>query len=233
MIVGTKQIEFADQLKAFRSERVGTILASEAPVPMEEGARVVLHVVPAGAFEPKAALDLSILQTTAGGLGPSHGGSYGPLRYNFDGLLNVASSGDLAHSYVQIFHHGGVGAVNSSLLRKRDERPRIPSLTFEKELRRIVIGSLPLLQKLGAEPSLYIMLSLLRVKGYYMGFSRADFYEEGHPIDRGDLLVPEVVLESFEGDIERAMRPAFDRVWNASGLARSLNYDEHGKWAGR
>jgi hypothetical protein len=50
------------------------------------------------------------------------------------------------------------------------------------------------------------------------------------PIDRDVLVLPDVMVEDFGGDPSQIMRPLFDMIWNASGLERSLNYDDEGNW---
>jgi hypothetical protein len=52
-------------------------------------------------------------------------------------------------------------------------------------------------------------------------------------IDRDALLVPEIMVESFEYCPQEVLRPAFDAVWRAAGWERSMNYDEEGRWVGR
>jgi hypothetical protein len=37
-------------------------------------------------------------------------------------------------------------------------------------------------------------------------------------------------VEDFGVDPGRALRPAFDVVWNAFGLGQSVNYDADGNW---
>ena len=43
-------------------------------------------------------------------------------------------------------------------------------------------------------------------------------------------------LPDYESYVDRdtplVLRPCFDSIWNACGYAKSLNYDENGKWTG-
>lgn len=60
-------------------------------------------------------------------------------------------------------------------------------------------------------------------------------YQQGSPIDRDILLLPDVIIDDFNSvlgfkEVAKILRPIFDAVWNACGLARSLNYDEQGNW---
>jgi hypothetical protein len=40
-------------------------------------------------------------------------------------------------------------------------------------------------------------------------------------IDRDALILPEVMVETFECDPAAVMKPLFDVIWNATGLLRS------------
>jgi len=76
------------------------------------------------------------------------------------------------------------------------------------------------------------MLSLLRVKSFYVGIDPG-YYDRLVPFDRDNLLVPETVMQSFDGDTDHPMRPKFNRVWNACGVQASPYFDEHGRWQGK
>jgi hypothetical protein len=59
------------------------------------------------------------------------------------------------------------------------------------------------------------------------------YYSTLRPVDRNDLLVPEVLVPSLEQDLhalQRHMRPLLDAVWNSVGAPRSPHYDESGNW---
>ena len=49
-----------------------------------------------------------------------------------------------------------------------------------------------------------------------------------NPIDRNDLVIPELMLEELNDDPAKVMKPIFDAVWNASGWPRCMNYDNDG-----
>jgi len=62
------------------------------------------------------------------------------------------------------------------------------------------------------------------------GLDTWQFHGE-HYADRDELILPEVWIGDWHIDVARAMRPAFDMVWNAFGLKRSFNYDKDGNWS--
>lgn len=55
------------------------------------------------------------------------------------------------------------------------------------------------------------------------------------PLPEDLLTLPECVLEDYgtEVDHHRAVRPAFDALWNAIGYSRSQFFNEEGLWVGR
>ena len=94
------------------------------------------------------------------------------------------------------------------------------------------------LRELGVESPVFLLLSLVGVGGYRMlqqGGPRG-YYLKLRQVDRDFLLVPEVMVESLEQnlqDLQQRMRPLLDAVWNAVGAPHSPHYDESGNWQSR
>jgi hypothetical protein len=82
------------------------------------------------------------------------------------------------------------------------------------------------------QPPLWGFLTITGVKGATIPAERG-FREEYRDIDRETLMLPEFVIDDLRIDAINLMRPVFDLVWNASGFARSFNFDPNGKWVGR
>ncbi len=226
----------AERIRKFRAERLATIIANEGPVLMDSNSKIVLHVVPLGAFDPAARLDLSRSVIDQANLCPMRtAGSWNSSRHNFDGLFTTASDNNISYSYVQIFSSGSIEAVNTSLLHSpwQKDPPMIPSLAYEEELIDALSRFLAIQKQLGIELPVFVMLSVLGVKGFRMGYDKQRFFDEGRTIDRDALIVPEVLLESYDAKPVDVLRPLFDAVWNAAGWSRSMNYDDKGNWVGR
>jgi hypothetical protein len=224
----------AERVRNFRAERLSMIVAGETPVSLAEVPKIVLHIIPFGAFDPAVRFDMVFGDRLLGSLLPMRADEGFNPRHNFDGFLTYAwsSQSTPAYSYVQVFRSGSVEAVEASILRLYEDERTIPSGYFEKELLQALRRYLFAQKQLGVEPPLFVMLSLLGVSGYTMGVKSTSFaWGHAHPIDRDALLVPEIVVESFDCDPAEAMRPIFDAVWNAAGWPRSMNYDETGKWS--
>jgi hypothetical protein len=224
-----------ERIRLFRAERLGKIVAQETPVAVGENAKIVLHLIPFGAFEPSVQFDLSTLrQEDTWSLRPI-AGRVQTKRYNLDGFLTYNTTvPPHLHSYVQLFRNGIIEVVETSMLKKGREEDTlyIPSIIFEREILEVLPIYLRIQKCLGVTPPLFIMLTLLGVSGYIMATSRRldAFGDYAYPIDRDALILPEVIIENFEITPANIMRPIFDSVWNATGWPRSMNYNEAGEW---
>jgi len=240
----------ADRIRAFRAERLSRVVSGETPVAIEGTSRVVLHVVPISAFDsPASGVDLDIRRAPLSErvLLPISIVNYGNLdevlwsnpsaflpRYNFDGVFcdsRLGLPGEDPEGYAQLFRTGVIEAVDNHTFFDGSIR----GYELDEGLIKAVDRYFQLLRDLGVESPVFLLLSLVGVGGYRMLQSGGprDYYSELRPVDRNDLLVPEVLVPSLEQDLEaiqRPMRPLLDAVWNSVGVPRSPHYDESGNW---
>jgi hypothetical protein len=231
----------AESMRNFRAETLAKIVAKETPAPLNDGPKMVFQVVPFGAFEPSSRFDVSsLVQSYKSGKGTLPlplTGLFSGFRYNFDGLLTYDDRG----SYTQTFVSGIIEAVDSVILGDQsidesgtDGEKVLPSLRFEETLLEALPKYTCIQERLGVEPPVFLMLSLLGVKGRLMQVDTPEFSGvKDVQIDRDALLVPEIMVESFEYSAEEILKPAFDAVWRAAGWERSMNYEEDGRRVGR
>lgn len=227
--------EVPQRIDEFRRQRVMQILAGETPIELlDEWAVYVCHLVPLSSFAEDAGIDVTALgrHTTTNVMKHSVGGG----RLNADGyLFTTGLRGDYERGYVQVNRTGTVEMVGTiSDIPSRTQRGSLglPSQWQEEGYLAFVASGLEILRDLGVRPPVYIGISLLRVKGVVM-IRPQRFIEEGEPIDKDNLIVPTVFSETLEESVDQLMRPAFDMVWQASGLPSSPYYDDEGNWAGR
>jgi len=62
------------------------------------------------------------------------------------------------------------------------------------------------------------------------GFSHPYPFYTPSPIDRDHLQPPDILVETYEDDLDKLLKPCFDSLWNAIGISSSPNYDEEGNW---
>jgi hypothetical protein len=221
-----------EHIRNFRIDRLSKIEAGEVSLPLKGEHRLVLHIVPFAAFDPLTRLDLAKLTLETDRLIPMNVyGEWNRPRHNFDGLLSFAQYEGSCYSYLQLFRNGSVEAVNTTLLKKA-ERENLPPEryiydAYEDQVLETVKRIMSLQKELGVEPPIFVMLSFLSVRGYEMSFSGVSPLEEGHRIDRNDLILPEEVIESYDADLNSAMQRIYDIVWSAAGYSRPP--ERHGK----
>ena len=225
-----------ERLRAFRVERFKRIRARETPVQIPAGgSSVVLHLVPFSALRPAAVVDLAAVERTLKtGLRPISTGGGWNTRINFDGFLTVAAN--IAQpSYVQLFRNGCIEAVDLAFLARGRNPPRsfIFGRALEDALIQCVGHYLAVLQSVGCQPPVAVMVSLTGVAGYEMVPTEQNFRPEllvapSVGVDRPDLVIQEVLVEEFRARPERDLRPVFDAIWNACGYPQSPSYDGGG-----
>jgi len=226
----------AGNIRRFREDRVSKVIAGETPVPLLGSARIVLHLMSMGAFDPGRNYDIQKKPPLPREMKPINLSTQ-CFRYNFDGLLHTSETAKRGvYGYVQLFRNGMVEAIDGSLLEPTDEALIIRGLAYERQLINSTSEYLHLLEGLNIEPPILLFLTLIGVKGYSITFvapGRTEMPITGtvDTIERDLLLVPEIVIESYDVTVSEAMKPCFDSVSNASGLSRSLSYNDKGKWS--
>jgi hypothetical protein len=217
-----------DRLERLRLERLGRITAGDAPWRLDEGPKMVLHILPLGALDSIGAVDLgSAPNDLQLKLGPMRAGAWSH-RLNFDGFLTYDS---LGQNYVQLYRSGMIESVSSigSKVAPPERKDSLPSLAIERDLISGAEQYLRALRDLGVQPPVFVLLSLLGVKGKYLARNNW-FYGPTPVIDRDILPLPSVLMEDFDVSLPQALKPAIDLLWQASGYSNSPNFDADGNW---
>ncbi len=223
-----------ERLQRFRTDRLSKIVAGETPVLLSKRPTIVLHILPLSSFTLGTYIDYQLQQMMRLKLMPigTHGWSH---RHNVDGFVTFTNSGNGdsgragSDSYCQFFRNGAVEAASSKLVVLREGQQFIGCVAYERDLLAAVEKYLQGLKEIGVPLPVLITLSMIGVKGVWL-YVGSNFFDDPGAIDRDTLLLPEVLLESFDTDVTKLMRPIFDAVWNAAGYERSYNYDKNGKW---
>lgn len=224
----------SERVRKFREDRISKIFSNETPVPFYDNAKIVLHLIPIVSFSPAQSYDIDKIAQHLEKMRPIDCSAWNH-RYNLDGFLTYSGGQDgKSHSYVQLFRNGVIEAVEGLLLKPYGvEELLIPSVAYEEELIKSLSEYLSVLKTLNVELPVFIFLTLVGVKGYSMAISKRWLVREVSTIDRDVLLLPEVVVESYEAAAKNVLKPCFDAIWNACGFPRSLNYNDAGEWVGQ
>ena len=221
-----------ERIRNFRAERLAKIFGQETPIQLKNSPKCIMHLVPLSISDPTAVYDISYfkkgyLQTIVPLTDPMK-------RYNFDGLLayDRMDNEPEVFGYTQLFRNGCIEGVDLWLLRiKEGFGKAIPHIKFERDLVTALKDYLFVLKRMGVEPPILVMLSMVGIKGYNMLVTSPEVEIPSRDgIDRDNLILPEVIIDTFEVDHPKVMKPIFDSIWNACGWERSVNYDHDGKW---
>jgi hypothetical protein len=220
------------QLAKVRDSRLSAIVANEAPVSLPPTAKIILHLIPISALDPAFRLDMSgMYDMLMPLLRPMSEGSWSG-RFNFDGFLSLSPG---VANYVQVFRSGAIEAVEASLLNLTEWRKMnkasmpdfIPSSDLELLLMKAVTNYTNIQKRIGIDPPIFVMVSLLGVRGFRVTTGQTGF--SGNTIDRDVLVLPDVVIDDFAFDPGNLLKPIFDAIAQAAGLSGSRNYDAGGK----
>lgn len=222
-----------NDIRNFRLERLGKVIGEDLTVTMPPGAKIVLHLIPFNAFgagnivDTNQALKYPNLHKPLDFLG------YWSHRTNADGFMTY-SAVNPSHpyktpSYMQVFRSGIIEAVDSTILSLMGENKVVPK-RYEAHLVKALPLYLELLETLGVNVPIFVMLSLVGVKNFTVETGPSFRIINREVIDKDVLQLPELILEDFKCDASEVFHPVFDIVWNAGGFESSFNYDKHGKW---
>lgn len=222
----------AQKMNDFRTDRLGKILTGNSPHRLVDGPTLVLHLLPT-----QAALGLVQIDPvpyTRWYTLPVIGTNGGMARLNIDGALVVRHETPQGHThgYSQLFRNGFFESTYVLGHSVDGGWAVLPGRSYEEYLIRLLDAFRRELDRLGINYECTVMLSLLRADEVRLGV-RQDwaFIDDPHQtfFDRKTLILPDIVaLASTAPD--RAMKPAFDLMWQAAGFTGSQNYNDVGEW---
>jgi hypothetical protein len=231
----------AEKIRSFRAERLCKITAGETPARLENDniGKLVLHIVPFSAFKSDSNLDMHDIdkKIKSEELKIPHIYNWkSNSRYNFDGILLVG----YGFSYAQIFRNGILEIVDNSFLNPKivneyndSDLNNVIDTSYEKRIIENLFEYISFFKTYGISPPFVIMLSIINANGYKLLHKPSySFLHNSKIFDRNELILPEVLIESFDSDITEIMKPVFYTVWNTAGFPRSHWYDQKNKWIG-
>jgi hypothetical protein len=223
----------AQKVNDFRTERLGKILSGNAPQRLVSGPVLIAHLIPTQSALGLVQID-PVPYTNQRGL-PVIGTNGGMMaRLNLDGALvvrNETQQGE-SHGYSQFFRNGFFESTMVLNRRMDDGLMNLASVSYEEYLIALLGSFRGELDRLGINYECAVMLSLLRANEVRFGVSSMWGFD--HPnqtlFDRETLVLPDFVAQS---DVEpaKALKPAFDLMWQAAGFNGSWNFNDAGEWA--
>jgi hypothetical protein len=224
----------AERSRRFVAERLHAIAQHKTPTPVIAGPTWVLHIVPLSGIAERQSVNLREIHQGSFTDFIAKNWSGGSRSFNFDGLAihPGGRNDDGYYSYVHIFRTGILeGAQLGGAKRQVDsngpERAIVWSLSMSQYFHELASTFLRALKRWGFSGPALLKLALLNVQGFELGIGEV-FHQFSHGIaDRPHLIPPEVWIDAIDqSDVDAALRPSLDMIWQAFGQDRCLDFDE-------
>lgn len=219
------------RIRAFRDERIDSIVRGTTPVPLETGPKFILHAYPARAASTAPNYDPRQFRQFLEKLAPLEGGHGWNDRPNLDGFLTYSSGDKGPHAYVQCFRNGVIEAVASFFTGEQNGKQYIDGTSIETSVIEQLPRYLEVQRALEVPTPIWILTALTGVSDHIMFADLSPrLGRRFQPIDRSVCRLAEVLMEEYGQSISTLLRPAFDSMWQAAGWQGSINYDPQGVW---
>lgn len=224
-------MEFEQAARSFRAERVALIAANEGPRAIEGNGRLIVHVLPlfSGQSDP---LNIETLYKAHGSFRPL-AADYGHTpQLTIDGFMNFRG-GDKCYGYTQVFRNGTVEATLADIIADWRGTSIIKPAVLVDYTMEALGTYLPGLRDIGVAPPLAIMISLQGMEGVRQAMPGGENeVRDSQPFRYSEVLLPHILLPDYGSDADRqkAIRPAFDTLWNAASYVKCMSFDENDRW---
>jgi hypothetical protein len=218
------------RVREFRRDRMNVVQANEGPIALNEGPKLIFHIIPISAFV--GALTLSPNESLL--FSPLGVGGGFNLLHTLEGFATYsgAEDGDISRTYTLIFRNGIVEAA-AHVGYESDKGLLIYPDSVERAILEEAGGYFRNLRRFGVEPPFYVAITLLGVRGYSLVSGDNFFFKKKRPLNRDSLIFPEILTEEASPDSQALFKPLFDLLWQAFGYPKSFNFNAEGRYVGR
>lgn len=234
-----------EKVQRFREIRLARIMANEGYkelMPPEYYDQlppfhfIVVQVIPIGSTE-ETFLDIQTMRdhkVYLKNLGDTDGSGSNRNEVNFEGFITHTNYSHTrpSSSYVQILRNGSIEAVDTDLLFAEKDKKVIRIQYIERILVERIFDYLNAIKLIGLLSPIALGVSFLNVKDFDFALPNRIFGITHKKIGRDNLIIPEILLESFPEDLQQTavmVRPILDALYNAAGKD-SAHFDQSGRW---
>ena len=219
--------EWEKQADEFRKQRIMDVRSKQYIPNIDIDGSTFIHFIPLG--KRNHIVDLKKHQELLRGLQPLHNSSYG-YRFNADGHLISPSHHEICQSYNQYFRNGIIEIYSSTLHYKNEKKMRYSGGQLELATLEYIKRLIPILNEIGVELPLILYISILDLLNYSIAIPSIPGMIIDAPdhnnFDRDDLLLPGLVIESYDLDFSELLMPIFNIFWQSSGWPGSPLYKD-------
>jgi hypothetical protein len=216
----------SDRLRRFREERLALILSGRTPVAVTGAHKVVWHAIPFRAFGSSGLLDVRALLQSAD-IFDRLGVSSGLRRSNVDGVIRVETQDPVA--YAQVYRNGTIEVAEEWPRHDPSGVPVLPSKALAKKVRNKLSATRDILRTIGADAPVAVGITLIGMCGWRMGVHNDVDQRDDWVFDRDVIVIPDHLVETLDGDIDRDARPILDMIWQAAGWPAAEGFDDNGR----
>lgn len=219
----------SERARHFIADRLQLIAEKKLALPLESGPLCVVHLIPIAGLAGRKTVDLRSIYTDtyANFLGQKWGG--GSRTFNFDGLL-VHPGGcrnNEYYAYNHIFRTGALEGTQLCGITDKDEKHIVWSLNMSEFCYSTIQMFLNSEKKWGFSGPAVLSVAILHVMGYKLGIGGTFSKVSETAADRPHLILPDLWIEDIDSmNLDEAVRPLLDTLWQAFGAERCLDFDE-------
>ncbi|MFM0405284.1 AlbA family DNA-binding domain-containing protein [Paraburkholderia dipogonis] len=223
----------AQDIRTFCDEALTRIENRLSPMQDMDGPVFVCHVIPVSAFSRQEIHDIDSLIEAGRKLRQSrHGPNYPPMKgphVNLDGVACVPARPQNSDGYVQLYRNGVVELAFGDMLIHSpldDEEEGVSLFPEQYEIPLVRHGLQAVFQALASldiAPPAYVMLNWIYTDGTRIAVETSphhvEFLEVPHHLRK--IKAAPIYIEDYAADALTVLRPAFDVLWNAVGVAHT------------
>jgi hypothetical protein len=209
-----------DKIRGFRAERIEGMFQRPLPARLERYTTGILHVVPMASILAGLSFDVSELYAVAQTVPPPSHDAGHSTRINLDGPLSFSAAANELYAYTQLFRNGSI----ESVMRVQWD---VGGVAWVGGMEKVLVEEhhhalKDAFLKLGIDGPAVVMLSFTDIGSVSLeGAGTRTAAISGRiatvPAYYQNLLLPELVVESFVTSSADIYGPLFDMVWNAAG----------------
>ena len=221
-----------EKARQFRNNRITKVIEGEGDRPLVGGGRLFMHIVPIASFSGLINLDVKEIHEKHMNFRPLGASGMNP-KFNYHGVINERG-GAHNNGYTQIFRNGSLEVAMGRIINELDDQKSIAGAATERYIFERYESYINGLKDLGVPSPLIIMLTLEGVKGINYAVISNTWGDPRPALPDDILFLPECFLENYgtKQEYHKAIRPAFDALWNAIGFSESQFFNDDGIWVG-
>jgi len=223
-----------DKIKNFRNERLEQLKQNELYI-YGAPSITVIHMIPLMSFESGNIYNVQFLKNEINSNSCLPLGNIGidKYRYNFDGYVEIGELNNKPACYLLVFRNGILESANNRFIENHNGHYSFPAEELEKHILYAFKQYMDFYKCIKQPLPIIACISIMGTKDVHLRSwqnSVSNYLSPSQPIDRQELLLPEIIVENYDIKPTDVLRPIFDAIWNAADMPRSMSYNEDGSY---